>query len=99
MRRERGQEAEYILDKSHRGLLDRVSHQLRTVCNRFGLAGVILHVLRRKFFARMTNSGASLDSCMIIGGWRSPMTTKVILGIDDRFMIAARDQARIEEEL
>jgi hypothetical protein len=36
---------------------------------------------------------------MIIGGWRSPMTTKVILGIDDRFMIAARDQARIEEEL
>jgi integrase len=99
-RRERKPDTEYVLAESPRRLLHRVSHQLPTVCDLIGVSRVTLHVLRRTFFTRLVNSGASLDSCMIIGGWRSLSTvTKVIAGTDDRFKIAARDQARIEEEL
>ncbi|MBB5343808.1 tyrosine-type recombinase/integrase [Tunturibacter empetritectus] len=100
VRRERGPEAEYILGRSPRALLHRVSHQLRTVCDSIGVSEVTLHLLRRTFFARLVNSGASLDSCMIIGGWRSLSTmTRLIPGTEDWFKFAARNQARIEEEL
>jgi integrase len=100
VRRERGPETKYILGRSPRAFLYRVSHQLHTVCDRIGVSGVTLHLLRRTFFARLVDSGASLDSCMIIGGWKSLSTmTMFIGGTDDRFKFAARDQARIEEEL
>jgi integrase len=99
LRREREPEADYVLGNSPQRILRRLSHQLRIVCDRIGLSGVTFHILHRMFFARLA-SGGRLDSCIIIGGWSShSVATKSILSMDDRFKIAARDQARIEEEL
>jgi integrase len=95
VRRERGPKTEYIFGKPH---LPRVSLQLRTVSDRIGLSGVTLHLLRRSFFERLSLSGASRESFVIFGGWRSLLwTTRSILTTDQRFEIAVRDQARIEE--
>jgi integrase len=98
VRREREPEAEYIFRKSRPAFLPRVSQQLRTVSDRIGFSGITLHLLRRSFFERLSLSGASRESFVIFGRWRSPLwTTESILTPDQRFEVAACDQARIEE--
>ena len=67
-RRECDPEAEYVLGKSPRRLLDRVHRQLRTVCEGIGLGGVTLRVLRYTFFADLAASGASIAVLLAFGG-------------------------------
>ena len=98
VRREREPEAEYVFGKSRWSFLPRVSQQLRTVSNRVDLSGVTLYLFRRSFLERLFLSGASRESFVIFGAWRSPLcTTMSILTTDHHFEVAARDQARIEE--
>lgn len=96
-RRERYPEAEFVLGKSPRGLLRRVSRQLRTVCEGIGVRGVTLRVLRHTFFLRMACAQASTESIRAIGGYKLPSVLRSFLTEDHRFEMAARDLARIEE--
>ena len=91
--------SEYVLEKSPRGLVHRVSRQLRTVCNSIGLSGVTFHVLRRKFFERLMSSGASYESCITIGGWKSTSSAFAHIPLSPDWLLksAALDLARVEE--
>lgn len=94
-RREHHPDAEYVLGESPLGLLRRVSRQLRTVCEGIGVRGVTLRVLRHTFFLRL--AGWNVESCRTFDGNKLPSVWRSFLTEDQRFKMAARDQARIEE--
>ncbi len=92
-RRERHPASEYVLGKSPRGLVNRISLQLRT---QPGLKRLALNTLRHTCFYRLFNSGASFNSLWVIGGWKSRLGFKTLLSAERQYEIAARDQALIE---
>ena len=62
------------------------------------LFGNVSYLFRRSFFLRLFLSGASRESFVIFGAWRSPLwTNSSILTTAKHFEAADRDQARIEE--
>jgi integrase len=96
--RDREPNTELVLGKSPRVLLERASHQLRVVCDRIGMR-CSFHCLRRMFLERLMNSGANSSSLMVFGGWKpSSLAFKSFLTGDQSYEIAAREQARMEEQ-
>lgn len=74
-RREREPDATYVLGVSPLGLLRRVSVQLRTDCDRLGLRGVSLHVLRHTFANRLVNANVNCVVLKYLMGHSSIETT------------------------
>lgn len=99
-RREREPEAEYLLGPSASKVLRTASLQLRAVCDDNGLHGVTFRTLRHTMFSRLMSSGASIHSLMGIAGLKDPGTMESHCSMTDeeRFVIAARGQAKIEED-
>jgi integrase len=98
-RRERQSESEYVLGTSPRTVLNRISRQLRTLSAHIGVSRVSLNVLRHTFFTRLFNSGASILTLYVIGGYRSYRhLLKSFVSPEQRYEIAVRDQARMEEQ-
>ncbi len=97
-RRERGPDMEYVFGKSPRAFLVRCSRQLWKVSETIGVEHISLRALRNTFFVRWVQSGKSLDALCLISGHRLRQV-EVHLSWEDRLAIAARDQAKLEEEL
>jgi integrase len=74
-RRERQPDPAYVLGESPLGLLHRVSVQLRTVCDRLGVRGVSLHVLRHTFAKRLVNANVNCVVLKDLMGHSSIKTT------------------------
>jgi integrase len=58
-RRERQPDAAYVLGESPLGLLRRLSVELRTVCDRLGVCGISLHVLRHTFIKQLVDANVN----------------------------------------
>lgn len=98
-RRDRQPESEYVLGESPHRVLDRISRQLRTLSVVVGVSRISLNVLRHTFFTRLFNSGASILTLYVIGGYRSyGHLLKSFVSPERRYEIAVRDQARLEEQ-
>jgi integrase len=97
-RREEQSETEFVLGCFPEKTMFRVTRQLRELAKALGVDRISCAVLRHTCANRLMRSGASVQSLMAILGWSSPFTRmKSLISDDQRYALAALDQARIEE--
>jgi len=98
-RKERQPDSEFVLGSSPKGLLHRVSHQLRTLSKGICKSSVNLRSLRCTFMSRWVNSGGNIHSLCYIAGYRATYSSmRMLLARERLYRVGAEHQRRLEEE-
>jgi integrase len=90
--------SEIVLGASAHRRLNWVSHKLRVLGREIGVVPISLSGLRHAFVTRFMAYGGSVDSLSTICGYK-PGNSKFLSTLEQRFECAARDQARVENDL
>jgi integrase len=89
----------FVLGDFPQGFTNRVSRQLQVVGEHLGIRPASFHALRGPFSMRFMLSNPSTSTLKLILGHRECDSVSFISSHDERFECAARDQARVEEDL